>query len=329
MDDSLSFESLLAGAKKFAGLALQAHRDQDDEVFVLHAGLSIERLLKAALANTNPVLLMETGAVKDDRVLLHFAGLRPIGERIRTVSASAALARIRSAGWLPKDPALDELIELRNGVVHLGPTDSDSADVLATFGRTTNTLLAHLGLDPVDYWEAWKSLIDISLNDQLERVERDVKRLIEQARHRFAERIALLPDSAVQLLQEHAGLGSIPGFPTEEDGLIIFGHVTCPGCENPNAVVLLTSNQLGRASRTERRAAYAGYACSLCSLVLPTIEQMDAAGMDVMDVDLPLLAMEKARLDSQVTELMTMLRDIQAQNDAQAQELRKSAPDTP
>jgi hypothetical protein len=136
MDDSLSFESLLAGAKKFAGLALQAHRDQDDEVFVLHTGVSIERLMKAALAKTNPVLLMETAAVKDDRALLHFAGLRPYGERLRTVSATAALLRIRSAGWLPKDTALDDLIELRNGVVRLGPTESDSAEVLATFGRT-------------------------------------------------------------------------------------------------------------------------------------------------------------------------------------------------
>ncbi|MFD5815610.1 hypothetical protein [Streptomyces sp. NPDC127038] len=295
MDDSLSFESLLAGAKKFAGLALQAHRDVDDEVFVLHTGVSIERLMKAALAKTNPVLLMETGAVKDDRVLLHFAGLRPYGERIRTVSASAALIRIRSAGWLPKDPALDDLIELRNGVVHLGPAEADSADVLATFGRTTNALLAQLGLDPDEYWGAWKPLIDISLNDQLERVERDVKRHIEQARHRYAERIERLPATAVQLLKDEARLGGLVGFPTMQEGPILFGRVACPACDNPNAVVLLVMSRLGDAGRAERRAAYSGYGCSLCTLPLATIEQMDATGIDIMDVkmpDLPLSAIE-------------------------------------
>ncbi|MFE7167208.1 hypothetical protein [Streptomyces sp. NPDC057616] len=314
MDDSLSFESLLAGAKKFAGLALQAHRDRDDEVFVLHTGVSIERLMKASLAKTNPVLLMETGAVKDDRVLLHFAGLRPYGERIRTVSASAALARIRSAGWLPKDPALDDLIELRNGVVHLGPTEADSSDVLATFGRTTNTLMAHLGLDPVDYWGAWKPLIDISLNDQLERIERDVKRLIEQARHRYAERTARLPAKAVQLLKDDAALGNLPGFPTSQEGPIVFGRVACPACDNPNAIVLLVLNRLGDANRAERRAAYAGYGCSLCALPLPTIEQMDATGIDVMDVKMP-----NRPLSVIEAQLNDMLANMTAEAAAQAQ----------
>ncbi|MFJ3359586.1 hypothetical protein [Streptomyces anthocyanicus] len=287
MDDSLSYESLFAGARKFAGLALQAHRDGDDEVFVLHTGVSVERLMKAALARTNPVLLMETGAVKDDRVLLHFAGLRPYGERIRTVSASAALARIRSAGWLTKDPELDGLIELRNGVVHLGPTESESADVLATFARTTNSLLTHLGTDLDEYWGDWRPLIDISLNDQLERVERDVKRLVEQARHRYAERIRRLPDAAVQLLRDQAAIGHLAGFPTSTEGAIIFGRLVCPACENPHAIALLVARRLGDASRAERRAAYAGYGCSLCALPLSTIEQMDATGVDIMDVRLP------------------------------------------
>jgi hypothetical protein len=307
MDDSLSFESLLAGAKKFAGLALQAHRDRDDEVFVLHTGVSIERLMKAALAKTNPVLLMETSAVKDDRALLHFAGLRPYGERIRTVSASAALTRIRSAGWLTKDQDLDDLIELRNGVVHLGPTASDSADVLATFGRTTNTLLARLGVAPVDYWGAWQVVIEISLNDQLERVERDVKRLIAQARHRYAERIAGLPAAAVQALRDKAVLTGLLGYPVDPDGQSAIGHVVCPACGNPHAAVMLlahrTSDDLTRA---ERRASYAGYKCSLCKLPLATIEHVEAAGIDVMDAQMPELVPPGA--EAAIEQLMNALK---------------------
>jgi hypothetical protein len=288
MDESLSYESLLAGAKKFAGLALQAHRDRDDEVFVLHTGVSIERLMKAALAKTNPVLLMETGAVKDDRALLHFAGLRPHTERVRTVSASAALSRIRSAGWLTKDSDLDELIELRNGVVHLGPTEAESADVLATFGRTTNALLAHLGIDLMDYWGNQYSVIEISLNDQLERVERDVKRLIEQARHRYRERTRGLPSTAVQALREKAVLTGLT-YPTERDGQFTVGHVVCPACENPHAAVMLFTSgvESDRASAVERRESYAGYTCTLCELPLETIEHVEAAGIDIMDARLP------------------------------------------
>jgi hypothetical protein len=288
MDDSLSFESLLAGAKKFAGLALQAHRDRDDEVFVLHTGVSIERLMKAALAKTNPALLMETGAVKDDRALLHFAGLRPYGERVRTVSASAALARIRSAGWLTKDPDLDELIELRNGVVHLGPTEAESGDVLATFGHTTNALLAHLGIDPLDYWGNQHSVIELSLNDQLEKLDREVKRLIEQARHRYRERTRGLPSAAVQALGDSAVVTGL-SYPTERDGQFTVGHVVCPACENPHAAVMVFTNEVesDRASAVERRESYAGYTCTLCELPLATIEHVEAAGIDVMDARLP------------------------------------------
>lgn len=295
MDDSLSFESLFEGAKKFAGLALQAHRDGDDEVFVLHAGLSMERLMKATLAKANPVLLMETGSLKDDRALLHFAGLRLHGERVRTVSASGALGRIRAAGWLPKDPELDDLIELRNGVVHLGPTESESADVLATMGRTTNALLTHLGEALSEYWGDWQSVIEISLNDQLEKIVRDVKRLIEQARHRYAERIRGLPDDAVDLFKEDARIKGFFGFPSEGDEPIAFGRITCPACDNPHAVVLLMTGGLeDTAHRDQRRTAYVGYLCSLCSLPLTTIEQFDASGLDIMDVRVPVAKLQMA-----------------------------------
>ncbi|MEW2254984.1 hypothetical protein [Streptomyces sp. NPDC047869] len=296
MDDSLSFESLLTGAKKFAGLALQAHRDRDDEVFVLHTGVSIERLMKATLAKTNPVLLMQTGAVKDDRALLHFAGLRPHTERVRTVSASAALSRIRSAGWLTSDPELDELIELRNGVVHLGPTEAESADVLATFGRTTNALLARLGIDPADYWGNQYSVIEISLNDQLEKVERDVKRLIEQARHRYRERTRGFPLEAVQALRDRAVVTGLTP-PTERDGQFAVGHVVCPACENPHAAVMLFTHEVENehAAAVDRRESYAGYTCTLCELPLATIEHAEAAGIDVMDAQLPEAVVAVAR----------------------------------
>ncbi|MGW2932972.1 hypothetical protein ACWDA7_14140 [Streptomyces sp. NPDC001156] len=308
MDDSLSYESLLAGAKKFAGLALQAH-DRDEEVFVLHTGVSIERLMKAALAKTNPVLLMETGAAKNDHVLLHFAGLRPHSERVRTISVSAALARIRSAGWLTDDSKLDELIELRNGVVHLGPTTLDSADVLATFSRTTNTLLAHLGIAPVDYWGDRHRMIEISLNDQLERVERDVKRLIEQARLRFKERTRGLPSAAVQALTDRAVLTGLT-YPTERDGQFAVGHVVCPACENPHAAVMLFTNgvESDRASAVERRESYAGYTCTLCELPLVTIEHVEAAGIDVMDARLPDAVVRVA--ETAVKELLRALEAV-------------------
>jgi hypothetical protein len=62
MNDSLSFESFFAGAQRFVDIAMVARARADIELFALNAGVTIERLAKAALVRRNPALLVEMRA---------------------------------------------------------------------------------------------------------------------------------------------------------------------------------------------------------------------------------------------------------------------------
>ncbi|MDC2953398.1 hypothetical protein PO587_02890 [Streptomyces gilvifuscus] len=227
MDDSLSYESLLRGAGKFALSALEAHGADDEEVFLLHAGVSIERLAKAALVQKSPFLLMEMKG-KDD-TLLHLTGVRQTA-KLRTVGAGQAIGRLRDMAVLPqRDPDLDELIELRNGVAHLLASVNDEFDGLAVFCRVTNQLLDHLDVKRWNYWRSWSTLVDITLNELQEKVERDVARRLEQARRRLNTRFKDLPKEALD--------SYIATRPQLDYGLQVFsGKVfvpwTCPACGN-------------------------------------------------------------------------------------------------
>ncbi|ROP53266.1 hypothetical protein [Streptomyces sp. PanSC9] len=226
MDDSLSFESLLRGARKFASSALEAHGGEDEEVFLLHAGVSIERLAKATLVKRSPFLLMEMKG-KDD-TLFHLTGVRQAA-KLRTIGAGQAIGRLRDMAVLPqRDPDLDELIELRNGVAHLTASVNDEFDGLTVFCRVTNELLDHLGAEPYDYWGTWFNLVRITLNELQEKVERDVARRMEQARRRFHNRFMDLPKEAMDSFI--ASRPRLAGFQvTSQKVFVPWG---CPACGN-------------------------------------------------------------------------------------------------
>jgi hypothetical protein len=94
MESPVTFDRLYKGAKRFTRLAMEAHAEEDQEVFLLHAGVSVERLAKAALVLVHPTLLTEVNG-KDD-MLLHFAGaVSEPPARLRTIGAATAIGRLR------------------------------------------------------------------------------------------------------------------------------------------------------------------------------------------------------------------------------------------
>lgn len=164
------------------------------EVFLLHAGVSIERLAKATLAKKSPFLLMEMKG-KDD-TLYHLAGVRQTA-KLRTIGASQAIRRLRDMAVLPpSDPDLDELIELRNGVAHLKASVDDAFDGLTVFCKATNHLLDHLGENYLEYWGSWETFVDITLNAMQEKTEGEVARRMERARWLLNKRFEDLPVDA-------------------------------------------------------------------------------------------------------------------------------------
>ncbi|MGW2305001.1 hypothetical protein [Streptomyces sp. NPDC001809] len=187
MSDVVNFSALFAGARKFANSAMEANAESDLEVFLLHAGVSIERLAKATLVDQNPVLLLEMKGKEES--LFHLAGVKA-ATRLRTIGAAVALSRLRSMGVLPpKDEVLDELIELRNGVAHLSGGAEETFEGLAAFVRTTNTLLTHRQKDAGEYWGRWQGAVDIALSEHMEKVEREIAGRIESARYRLSKRM--------------------------------------------------------------------------------------------------------------------------------------------
>lgn len=279
MDDSLSYRSLFAGARKFALSAWSAHNrgEAEREVFILHAGVSVERLAKAALARQSPMLLMETNAKED--TLLYFAGAVPsIGTRIRTIGASIAVGRLRKLGVLrPKDTDLDDLIELRNGVAHLAADAAQEFDPVLTFARTTTELLRHLDVAPEDYWDEMTSLVNVVLSEAHTQVEREVEIQLRAARHRFEERFKDMPEDAAQVYR--SGLEtSVPTLRTLADEMYLSQTQTCPACRCPG---ILDAKPLPPKEKPPEEINFEVivFSCKHCGLVLEDREHLRVAGV--------------------------------------------------
>lgn len=158
VDGIASFGNFTAGAQRFASLAMTARARLDHELFALHAGVAAERLAKAVLAGKNPALLLDMrGGRRSTDMLYHLTGLQALSaERLWTIGAAEAVSRLRDLEVLPRDPALDRLIELRNGVAHSVGEDVAEEDLLPTFARTVDALLRCAGLDANEFWGEWR-----------------------------------------------------------------------------------------------------------------------------------------------------------------------------
>jgi hypothetical protein len=295
MDDSLSYRSLFAGARKFALSAWSAHNQRvaDREVFFLHAGVSIERLAKAALARQSPILLMETNAKED--MILYFAGAVPATEtRVRTIGAFAAITRLRRLAVLrPKDADLDGLIELRNGVAHLSASGSQGFDPVVTFARTTHELLEHLKEDPESYWGQMSPLVKIVLDEAQTEIERQTALLITAAKHRFEERFRGLQADAVENYRSTRE-GIHPELREIGEEIYFSESRTCPGCGCPG---ILDAKVLPLSGDSQQEIFFEAVAlsCKHCELLLEGREQLVVADVDYA-FSLPLQSMQRRHL---------------------------------
>ncbi|MEU1863693.1 hypothetical protein [Streptomyces gardneri] len=277
MSDAVNFSDLHAGARKFAQSAMEANAESDHEVFLLHAGVSIERLAKATLVNTSPVLLLEMKGKEES--LFHLVGVKE-ATRLRTIGAAAALSRLRTMDILPpKDEVLDELIELRNGVAHLSGGAEETFEGLAAFARATNTLLTHLQKDPSEYWEKWQGAIDIALSEHMAKVERDMAGRIESARFRLSKRLEGLSQETIEMVYANArhNEDGVPyGVSYMCGDFLIKAPRECPACRCEGTLTLGAPNV-----RTRRPTAPArGFSCPLCAFGVWEEDELRAIGID-------------------------------------------------
>lgn len=275
MGSTVTFEQLFSGAKSFARLALDAHAEGQMEVFLLEAGVSVERLAKAALVRVHPTLLSEVKG--NDDMLLHFAGATTTPpRRLHTIGASTAIARLRKMGVLPRAEELDGLIELRNGVAHLGASAAE--DYFGAFVETICVLLDHLREDRTSFWGTWHKTVQVALDDHYDRTQRALQLRIDQARFRIAARFGTLPVRVVEIIAKtfsETGLVIVENSPSTTRFRTL-GR--CPACSNEAAALMLRATP-ETTLLYEMELTAEGLLCRLCGLHLTTEEEVRMAGL--------------------------------------------------
>ncbi|MEU2415187.1 hypothetical protein ABZ736_28005 [Streptomyces sp. NPDC013099] len=281
MDSPVTFDRLYEGARRFARLAMEAHAEEDQEVFLLHAGVGVERLAKATLARVHLTLLTEVNG-KDD-MLLHFAGaLSTPAARLRTIGASAAIGRLRKMGVLPQKQKssseaddLDGLIELRNGVAHLGADNVE--DYLATFVATVDKLLQHLGRDSSSFWGSWSDAVRVIQDDRAGRLQKAVRLKMNQARHRFSTRFADLPEGAVDGVEQAVSERGLTVVEVSPEGARFQTLSQCPACGREAAALFLAVDR--HSLLFDLKLKTESLLCGLCGFHLSNAEEVEAAGL--------------------------------------------------
>ncbi|MFD4860701.1 hypothetical protein [Streptomyces atratus] len=279
MESPVTFDRLYEGAKRFARLAMEAHAEEDQEVFLLHAGVSVERLAKAALVRVHPTLLTEVKG--SDEMLLHFAGaVSTPPTRLRTIGASTAIGRLRKMDVLPSKPKseadeLDGLIELRNGVAHLGTSDVD--DYLQTFVATVDRLVQYTGQDRDRFWESWSEAAQVALDDRSDRLQKTVLLRINQSRHRFRTRFADLPERAVEGVAQAVSERGLTVVEVGPANALFQTLSQCPACGREAAALFLAVDADSLLFEMELTAE--GLLCGLCGFHLSSSDEVKTAGL--------------------------------------------------
>ncbi|MCW8382403.1 hypothetical protein [Streptomyces justiciae] len=287
MDDSLSFESFYEGAQKAAHRAMDDHGRAEYDEFALHAGVAVERLAKAALARMNPAYLVEMRNGNAD-MLLHFGGHLEIAkDKVRTVGAKEALARLRRLEILPADSELDLLIDLRNGAAHTTGGE-DAKALLPALARSVDMVLKHVDERFHTFWGRWTSALAYAMDERETEVRREVHIRIRQARHRFDDRFAGLPEGAKEkvLKEPQPDQGMVIGPMTIRTGekiLFVIGSVPCPACGGNASMTLVPLSE----SDTSMTMSPDALQCRLCGLELNNLEEIKASGADAEKAMLP------------------------------------------
>jgi hypothetical protein len=217
----------------FARSALQAQHT-DNRVYLLHAATALELLAKAVLAARHPSFIVPAN---DFESLLRASGEaiapnRP-RKRMKTISASQAVARAGyfAADVLPLVSELELLIDVRNGVAHLGEVQSeeDADRVFVPYLRASEALRETVGIDRGSYWGEFTDLVDSALKENVAKARVRVETALAIARTECARRFGSLDDATRQAILSVVEAGYRPEKYDEQ-------LLDCPACDTPALV---------------------------------------------------------------------------------------------
>lgn len=229
-------DNLIESARLFGREAVEQHllpNPRYDWRFVtVFASTALEYLCKAALVQRNALLISEG----DEASVLSFAGVAP-SPRARSISATKSLVRCCAL-----TPALSKwqsrlvtLIDIRNGVVHLGAVRPDEFEVLFdSFLSGSQVLLGELGEDSDDFWDHLHAVVQDRVGQRAATLDESVRRKISVAEATFQARVRGLSEN------ERVALMSVLGASPTPWRLVGGGQldvvVTCPACSSAASV---------------------------------------------------------------------------------------------
>lgn len=227
---SIEPQNLIESARLFGREAVEQHllpNPRYDWRFVtVFASTAFEYLCKAALVQQNALLISEG----DEASVLSFADLQP-SPRARSISATKALARCCALiPALSKSQArLVNLIEIRNGVVHLGPVRPDEFESLFdNFLSGSQVLLSALGEDPHNFWDHLHSVVQERVGQRAATLDDVVRRKVSVAEATFQARVRGLSEHERVALMSVLGASPTPW--TLVGGEQLNVTVPCPAC---------------------------------------------------------------------------------------------------
>ena len=262
---TLTFDELLNGARYHADAALTAYSNQDERAILFNAAISMEQLSKALLFSMHPALLAEVNNGKFDS-LLHLTGFGHKADRLsvpKTIGAKAALIRVRQIMDVktPKT-ALDQLIDVRDGVLHAGLLDAKSTrELLTAFLRYAEELYDALEERQAwgdDRWSRWDQLVASLITQSLTEVEHEITRKIEAARANHRAFMDQVPEPEQEAVAASLQIRSWTLDEREMGGTgpVFYGleNMNCPACGVPRrfrtaADGLITLRAVGSGTR--------------------------------------------------------------------------------
>jgi len=287
-------KTLLDKSSIFARTAIRNYLDGEADFFFAQAGISFELLGKALLCTHHPSLIIG----RDFDSLLQVCGAgthskRPLGN-IRTIGAKEVLKRViqlrpRLGGYETK---LSLLIDLRNGVVHLGSSDPALLKgILLPFLSGTRILLEALQIELEQFYGEFTKMVQTHLDDAAVDAERTVAEKLARAEAVYRDKYAQLDPSSLETVIR-AIEGSYVLSRYEEE------LIECPACEHLGIISGSYTmewepddwDESGPTSVSPVVTLFPGYfACKVCGLELDGEEELSAADIEepieIEDVD--------------------------------------------
>jgi hypothetical protein len=170
---------------------MRDYLDGDMAGFCAHAGIALEQLAKAYLANIDPTLVVD-GRSFDS--ILHACGkgrhARSPASLMKTITMEDALRRcgqiLPAVENLRGD--LQRLIDARNGAIHVGAVEeSEKLRMLLPYLHASRQILGEGGFGE-EYWGEFNEVVELRVAEVTEAAVANVKEAMIAASLRFDER---------------------------------------------------------------------------------------------------------------------------------------------